>query len=177
MIDEGAWSTWSGDSRWLYYSESSPARSTGSFRLMKAPIDGGAAVVVRTDNARGPAVAPDGSALYYVVPLQNLNGSLDYELRAARPPEGESTLLARISGERIPNWQGFHPVISRDGKWLATPLNDNLGTNLWVASTSDGKLGASLTSVKGALSSPGEFPGARMRSGCSPPSAKGTPTS
>jgi Tol biopolymer transport system component len=107
---------------------------------MKTPIDGGAAVMVRTDNARGPAVAPDGSALYYVVPLQNLNGSLDYELRVARPPEGESTLLARISGERIPNWQGFHPVISRDGKWLATPLNDNLGTNLWVASTSDGKL-------------------------------------
>jgi eukaryotic-like serine/threonine-protein kinase len=140
VIDEGAWSTWSGDSRWLYYSESSPARSTGSFRLVKAPVEGGAPVVVRTDNARGPAVAPDGSALYYVVPLQNLNGSLDYELRVARPPEGESTLLARISGERIPNWQGFHPVISRDGKWLATPLNDNLGTNLWVASTSDGKL-------------------------------------
>jgi eukaryotic-like serine/threonine-protein kinase len=140
VIKEGAWTTWSGDSRWLYYSESSPARSTGSFRLMKVAVEGGEPVVVRTDNARGPAVAPDGSALFYVVPLQNLNGSLDYELRVARPPEGESKLLARISGERVPNWQGLHPVISRDGKWLATPLDGNLGTNLWVASTLDGKL-------------------------------------
>jgi len=140
VIAEGAWTTWSGDSRWLYYSESSPARSTGSFRLMKVPVEGGVPVVVRTDNARGPAVAPDGSALFYVVPLQNLNGSLDYELRVARPPEGESKLLARISGARVPTWQGLHPVISGDGKWLATPLDDNLGTNLWVASTSDGKL-------------------------------------
>ena len=85
MIPLGAWATWSGDSKWLYYSESSPVQDTGSFRLMKIPVDGGTAVVVRTDNARGPAVAPDGSALYYVVPLQNLNGSLDYELRVARP--------------------------------------------------------------------------------------------
>lgn len=140
LIDEGAWAAWSGDSRWLYYSESSPARSTGSFRLMKASVEQGVPVVVRTDNARGPALAPDGSALFYVVPLQNLNGSLDYELRVARPPEGESKLLERIPGERVPNWQGLHPVISRDGQWLAMPLNDNLGTNLWVASTSDGKL-------------------------------------
>ena len=77
-------------------------------------------VWLRTDNARGPAVAPDGSAVYYVVPLQNLNGLLDYELRAARPEDGPSKLLARISGERVPIWQGLHPVISKDGKWLVT---------------------------------------------------------
>jgi Tol biopolymer transport system component len=97
-------------------------------------------VAVRTDNALGPAVAPDGSALYYIVPLENLSGSVDYELRAARPESGPSTLLARISGQRVPLWQGLHPVISKDGKWLAMPLDDSLGTNLWVASTSDGKL-------------------------------------
>jgi Tol biopolymer transport system component len=96
-------------------------------------------VVVRTDNARGPAVAPDGSTLYYVVPLENLNGLLDYELRAARPEDGASKLLARISGERVPIWQGLHPVISRDGKELAVPLDDGLGTNIWVVSTADGK--------------------------------------
>jgi len=107
---------------------------------MKASLEEGAPVVVRTDNARGPALAPDGSALFYVVPLQNLNGLQDYELRVARPPEGESKLLARIPGERVPNWQGLHPVISRDGKWLAMPLNDDLCTNLWIASTTDGKL-------------------------------------
>ena len=139
-ISEGAWATWSGDGKWLYYAESSPVRETGSFRMMKAPVDGGPAVQVRSDNARGPAVAPDGSALYYVVPLQNLNGLLDYELRVARPENGESRLLARISGERVPIWQGLHPVISRDGKWLVTPLDDGSGTNIWAVSTSDGKM-------------------------------------
>jgi Tol biopolymer transport system component len=139
-VPEGAWATWSGDSKWLYYTESSPVRDTGSFRLMKAPVEGGAAVLVRSDNARGPAVAIDGSALYYIVPLQNLNGLLDYELRVARPEDGPSKLLARISGERVPIWQGLHPVLSRDGKWLVTPLDDALGTNIWVVSTTDGKL-------------------------------------
>jgi eukaryotic-like serine/threonine-protein kinase len=140
LVPLGAWATWSGDSKWLYYSESSPVQPTGSFRLMKIPVRGGPPVVVRTDNARGPAVAADGSALYYIVPLQNVNGSLDYELRVARPEDGPSTLLARISGERAPLWQGLHPVISNDGKWLAMPLDDNIGTNIWVASTADGKL-------------------------------------
>jgi Tol biopolymer transport system component len=138
-VPEGAWATWSGDSKWLYYTESSPVRDTGSFRLMKAPVEGGAAVLVRSDNARGPAVAIDGSALYYIVPLQNLNGLLDYELRVARPENGPSKLLARISGERVPIWQGLHPVLSKDGKWLVTPLDDALGTNIWVVSTADGK--------------------------------------
>ena len=139
-IQFGSWAAWSSDSKWLYYSESSPLLPTGSFRLMKSPIAGGPAVVVRTDNARGPAIAPDGTALYYVVPLQNLNGSLDYELRVARPEDGPSTLLARISGDRSPIWQGLQPVISKDGKWLVMPLDDNMGTNIWVASTADGKL-------------------------------------
>jgi len=139
-VPEGAWTTWGPDSKWLYYADSSPVRDTGSFRLLKSPVDGGAAVVVRTDNARGPALSPDGATLYYVVPLENLNGLLDYELRAARPEDGASKLLARISGERIPIWQGLHPVISRDGKWLALPLDDGQGTNIWIASTADGKL-------------------------------------
>jgi Tol biopolymer transport system component len=140
LVGSGAWATWSGDNKWLYYSESSPFQPSGSFRLMKMPVGGGTPVVVRTDNAIAPAVAPDGSALYYMVPLQNLNGSMDYELRVARPEDGPSTLLARISGEQAPLWQGLNPVLSKDGKWLVMPLNDNRGTNIWVASTADGKL-------------------------------------
>ena len=139
-VQEGAWATWSGDSKWLYYADSSPVRPTGGFRLLKSPINGGPAVVVRSDNARGPALAPDGSALYYVVPMENLNGGLDYELRAARPEDGQSTLLARISGTRVPIWQGLHPVISRDGKQLALALDDDLGTNIWAVPTAGGKL-------------------------------------
>lgn len=103
-------------------------------------MSGGTPVVVRTDNARGSSVAPDGLGVYYVVPLQNLNGSLDYELRVARPENGPSILLAQISGDRVPNWQSLHPVISRDGKWLVMPLEDRRGTNIWVASTVSGKL-------------------------------------
>jgi eukaryotic-like serine/threonine-protein kinase len=139
-VSEGAWATWSGDSKWLYYAESSPVRDTGSIRMMKAPVEGGPAMLVRSDNAHGPALAPDNSTLYYVVPLQNLNGLLDYELRAAKPEDAPSRLLARISGERVPIWQGLHPVISRDGKWLVTPLDDGAGTNIWVISTVDGKM-------------------------------------
>lgn len=139
-LSEAAWAAWSGNGKWLYYAESSPVRATGSFRMMKAPLGGGAAVALRSDNARGPAPAPDGSALYYIVPLQNLNGLLDYELRVAKPEDGPSRLLAQISGERVPIWQGLHPVISRDGKWLAMPLDDPLGTNIWLASTADGKM-------------------------------------
>jgi len=139
-VPEGAWAAWSGDSRWIYYSDSSPIRPTGGFHLLKAPMDGGPAVTVRSDNARGPAVSLDGSALYYVVALENLNGVLDYELRMARPENGPSILLARILGERIPIWQGLHPAISRDGKWLVMPLDDNFGTNLWVLPTAGGKL-------------------------------------
>jgi Tol biopolymer transport system component len=138
-ISQGAWATWSGDSKWLYYAAWSPAQATAAL-LMKVSVGGGTPLVVRTDNARAPALAPDGSALYYVVPLQNLNGSQDYELRVARPENGPSTLLAHISGDRVPIWQGLHPVISRDGKWLVMPLDDRLGTNIWVASTADGKL-------------------------------------
>jgi Tol biopolymer transport system component len=72
------------------------------------------------------------------VPLSNLNGSFDYELRVARPENGESKLLARISGERVPLWQGLQPVVSKDAKYLAVPLNDTGGTNIWLASTADG---------------------------------------
>ncbi len=140
LVPEGAWAAWSGDSKWIYYADSSPVRPTGSFRLLKSPIDGGPAVVVRSDNARGPALAPDGSALYYVVPLENLNGLLDYELRVARPENAESILLARISGARVPIWQGLHPVISRDGRSLAMPLDGDFGTDLWTIPTAGGKL-------------------------------------
>lgn len=139
-VPQGAWAAWSTDSKWLYYSEASPVQATGSFRLMKVAVGGGTPLVVRTDNAQGPAVAHNGSALYYVVPLQNLNGSEDYELRVARPEDGPSTLLARISGERVPLWQGLHPTLSRDENWLAMPLDDSVGTNIWVASTATGKL-------------------------------------
>jgi len=123
-VPHGSYVAWSGDSKWLYYSENSPDPGTRIFRLLKSPAEGGAEVVVRSDNARAPAVAPDGSALYYTVPLENLNGLLDFELRVARPEGGPSKLLARISGKRVPVWQGLHPVISQDGKWVFAAVGE-----------------------------------------------------
>ena len=88
-------------------------RGTGGL-LTKVPVEGGPPVVVRTDNARGPALARMAPALFYVVPLQNLNGSQDYELRAARP-EWPFDFAGAYFRRPSANWQGLHPVISRDG--------------------------------------------------------------
>jgi hypothetical protein len=84
-------------------------------------------------------LAPDGT-LYDVVGYAAANGLRDFEVRRAKPENGPSTSVVRIAAERVPVWQGLHPVISHDGKWLALTLNDNYGTNLWLLSTADGKL-------------------------------------
>jgi Tol biopolymer transport system component len=75
-----------------------------------------------------------------LLPLANLNGGLDFEIRAARPETGPSKTLVRISSARVPQWQGLHPTLSHDEKWLALPMNDAYGTNIWLISTADGKL-------------------------------------
>ena len=139
FLSKGTTVAWSWDSRWIYYADY-PVLQTGlSLRLMKISVPGGDAIEVRTDSATAPAPGPDGSVLYYSRELEAVNGLSDYELRKARPENGESTLLAKISGGRVPSWQALHPVISSDGKWLAMPLNDRLGTNVWLFSTEDGK--------------------------------------
>ncbi|GAC1515877.1 MAG: hypothetical protein NVS1B11_34670 [Terriglobales bacterium] len=72
--------------------------------------------------------------------LENLTGGLDFEVREASPENGPSKTLARISSSRLPQWQGLHPTLSHNGKFLALPLNDSYGTNIWLISTTDGKL-------------------------------------
>jgi hypothetical protein len=56
---------------------------------------------VRTDDAVGCAVSPDGSALYYAKALVQSTGSWDIELRVARPENGPSVPIARVSASRI----------------------------------------------------------------------------
>src|SRR5581483_5932366 len=131
-FQEGGWAAWSFDSKWLYYADAFLQNTASGFRLLKVPVEGGPPTVVRSDNARAPAVSPDESTLYYIVPLRNSNGLADYELRAACPESGPSSLLARIAGDRIPLWQAIQGVISKDGKWLALPLEDDLGTDLFI---------------------------------------------
>jgi eukaryotic-like serine/threonine-protein kinase len=139
FLPNGTSVAWSWDSHWIYYFEYPLSQKQSPARIMKIPAAGGDAIEVRKDYAIGPAPAPDGSTIYYTLQLEVMNGLWDYELRKARPENGESTLLARIPGGRVPSWQTPHPVISRDGKWLAIPLNDRLGTNIWLFSTEDGK--------------------------------------
>jgi Tol biopolymer transport system component len=95
---------------------------------------------VRDDNASRPAIAPDGSTLYYVVELPVVTGGADLEFRAARPENAPSQLLARIPARRTTSWQPFQPVVSPDGKWLAFTLLDGAISNLWAISTSTGEL-------------------------------------
>lgn len=107
---------------------------------MKVSTTGQPPVEVRKEVVNGPAISPDGSTLYYAKLLEPVNGLWDYEIRAASPDSAPSRLLAPISGHRVPSWQGLHPVLSHDGKWLALTLNDKFGTNLWLLSTIDGSM-------------------------------------
>jgi Tol biopolymer transport system component len=128
--------TWSSDSRWLYYTK----QNGDGYQILKTEVAGGGSAIVRTDNGWSSAITRDGSALYYIVPLLNVNGSADYEVRVARPDNGPSRPLARIAGSRVPHWQNLQAIISHAGKWLALPLNDGARTNLWLLSTANGKL-------------------------------------
>jgi Tol biopolymer transport system component/DNA-binding winged helix-turn-helix (wHTH) protein len=136
LAKAAGWATWSDDSRWVYYT----LQGKGGFQILKIGTAGGTAALVRTDNAWSSALAADGSALYYVVPLLNVNGTADFEIRVARPENGVARLLARIAGTRVPHWQTLQGVLSHDGEWLALPLNDGTQTNLWLVATSKGRL-------------------------------------
>ncbi len=139
IVKEGAWGSWSADGKWLYYSRLTHAdaeiRTTA-----RVPQAGGDPQIVRKESGFAPAISPDGKTLYYVVPLVSINGSLEYEIRKAQPPDGDSTLLIRIQAGRVPSWQGMNPTLSHDGKWLALLLNDEYGTDIWLLSAADGSL-------------------------------------
>jgi serine/threonine protein kinase len=132
----GAWTCWSGDGRWLYYS----ALEKGIYHIRKVRTDNREVVNVRQDDAVGCAVAPDGSVLYYAKVLVQSTGLWDIELRAARPENGPSVPLGRVPASRIPvDPVDIQTYVSPDGRWLATPLVDGSTTNLWALSTDSGQ--------------------------------------
>jgi len=135
LMRGAGYATWSPDGKALYFYDY-PA---GKY-LKKVVVGGGDPVVVRDDNASRPAIAPDGSTLYYVVELPVVTGGADLEFRAARPENAPSQLLARVPARRATSWQPFQPVVSPDGKWLAFALLDGAISNLWAISTSTGEL-------------------------------------
>jgi Tol biopolymer transport system component len=135
---EGAWVCWSPRGDYIYYTATASDRTQ---QIRKLPVDGGPSAVVRTDDAIGCAVSPDNSALYYARILRHAGGSFDLEVRAARPENAPSSVLARLAGARVPAGAiNFQLYPSPDGRWLATPLLDESTTNLWAISTETGEL-------------------------------------
>jgi Tol biopolymer transport system component len=131
----GVWVCWSGDGDWLYYSDV----EKGVSRIRKLRIEGGQPVTVRSDSANACAVAPDASVLYYGRLMTKATGIYDYEIRAAKPENGPSELIGRVSGSRVPaGANNFQPYLSPDGRWLGMSLNDGSTSNLWALSTSTG---------------------------------------
>lgn len=140
FLPKASWLTWSPDRRWVYYVDQTGGTDGTLGRILKMSVSDSTPVEVRSEVSNGPAISPDGSTLYYAKLLEPVNGLWDYEIRSAQPDSAPSRLLAAISGHRVPAWQGLHPVLSPDGKWLALTLNDTFGTNLWLLSTTDGKM-------------------------------------
>ena len=132
----GVWVCWSADGEWLYFTATS---NDGVYHLRKVRRDGGDVQTVRDDDVIGCSAAPDASAMYYAHILQQA-GTWDFEVRVARPENGQSTLLGRVSGTRVPTGAtNFHALVSADGRWLATPLLDGATTNLWALPATGGE--------------------------------------
>jgi eukaryotic-like serine/threonine-protein kinase len=133
LVPSGISASWSGDGRSVYYSRTTDA----GICVEKVPIAGGPPISVRCGNANASAPTPDGSALYFVSLLIKSNGIVDHEIGRARPENGPSEVLGRVTGSRVPvNRRYFVPVLSPDGQWLTVPLSDGATSNIWVQPTS-----------------------------------------
>jgi serine/threonine protein kinase len=137
IANPGLGPAWSPDGRWVYYSTWSGAAAT-EVALKKVPVDGGSAVTVRTERLRN-VIGLHDTTLYYAVERPLVDGTPEFEIRAANPEDAPFRVLARIPGARVPIWQICNPTLSPDGKWLAQALTDGFTTNLWVLSTTTGE--------------------------------------
>jgi len=128
---------WSQDGHWVYYSTWSGPAAT-EVALKKVAVDGGPPVTVRTERLRN-VIGLHGTTLYYAVERPLVDGTPEFEIRAATPENAPFHVLARIPASRGPIWQIVNPAISPDGKWLAQALTDGFTTNLWALSTTTGE--------------------------------------
>ena len=129
---------WSGDGRWVYYS----SEQDGIACIAKVPAEGGTPLVVRS-HAAMTAVTRDDKTLYFVQrPRSDSLGFVgDLEICSADVGGGPSSVMARVSSERVPIGRHlFQPFLSPDGKWLAAPLTDGATSNIWVLPTSGGPM-------------------------------------
>ena len=137
VANPGLGPAWSPDGRWVYYSTwSGPGAK--NVVLKKVPVDGGPAVTVRTEQLRS-VIGLHGTTLYYLFERPLVDGTPEFEIRAATPEDAPFRVLARIPSSRVPTWQIVSPALSPDGKWLAQALTDGFTTNVWALSTTTGE--------------------------------------
>jgi serine/threonine protein kinase/Tol biopolymer transport system component len=131
IANPGLGPAWSPDGRWVYYSTRGGAAATV---LKKVSIDGGTPSTVTTEPLRN-VIGSDGTTLYYLFERSLVDGTPEFEIRAATPENAPFRVLARIPASRVPMWQIVNPALSPDGKWLAQALTDGFTTNVWALST------------------------------------------
>jgi Tol biopolymer transport system component len=113
--------------------------SNGTTCTEKVAIDGGPPISVRCDNASSPTAR--SAVLYFVRVLVTSNGIVDHEISRARPENGPSEVLARVTGSRVPvNRRFLAPVLSPDGQFLSMGLSDGSTGNIWVLPTNGGAM-------------------------------------
>jgi WD40 repeat protein len=106
--------------------------------LKKVRLEKGQAIIVRTETLRN-VIGEHGGTLYYTVERPLVDGTPEFEIRAATPEDGPFRVLARVPSSRVPVWQIVNPALSPDGQWMAQALTDGFTTNIWALSTTTGK--------------------------------------